>query len=409
MKFNLKEICKGDRTIWWIFGILIIVSLIFIFDSTGMLTYKMHHGNTFYYLLQQSFFIIVSVGTVVLMSNFSYKHWYKFADLALGIGILLLIITYFYGEATNDAKRWIKIPFIGQTLQTSDVAKVCLTIFIAKTMGSHQSDAKDIQKGVLISSAATLVVCFLILPSNLSTALLIGFTSVILMIIARGNVKHIVIGSAGLAVVALLVIMIGGKTGTFKRAETWAHRIEAFVSIGDDTKKTKDKEENFQATQANIAVARGGLIGNTGIQKNILPHPYSDFIFSIILEEGGLLLGIGIIVCYFILMHRSVITARYQSKPFAAFLCIGLALNIVFQAIANMVVSVGLIPVTGQPLPFISLGGTSLVISSVSIGIILNISRYSDKEGKEKEKEEVEERDREENLEDVTDFPFIIG
>lgn len=407
MKNKLFSIFKGDKWIWSCFLVLLGASLMFIHSTTGSLEYH-RHNTPVHYLISQSVFIIGAILVALVMSNISYKRLFNLANFLLGASVLLLLITLIFGDATNDAKRWLHIPIIDQTIQTSDLAKICLTIFVAKTMATHQRDDEDIKKGAIISAIATAVVCVLILPANLSTALLIGITTVVLLVITRVKIKHILIVGTVAALVGLLGVMALGKTGTLKRAETWVNRIEAFVQNDD----SKTKKDNFQAEQAKIAISRGGLLGqgsSASMQKNVLPHPYSDFIFASIIEERGLITGLFIIAMYILLMHRSVIAAKYQSSSFPAFLCIGLALNIVLQAISNMIVAVNLMPVTGQPLPMISMGGTALIISSVSVGIILNISRYSEQEGKEKEKEEVEENDREQNIEDITDYPFIIG
>ena len=407
MKNKLFSIFKGDKWIWSCFLVLLGVSLMFIHSTTGSLEYH-RHNTPVHYLISQSVFVIGAILVALVMSNISYKKLFNLANFLLGTSVLLLLITLIFGDATNDAKRWLHIPIIDQTIQTSDLAKICLTIFVAKTMATHQRDDEDIKKGAIISAIATAIVCVLILPANLSTALLIGITTVVLLIITRVKIKHILIVGSCAALIGLLGVMALGKTGTLKRAETWVNRIEAFVQNDD----TKTKKDNFQAEQAKIAISRGGLIGqgsSASMQKNVLPHPYSDFIFASIIEERGLIAGLFIIAMYIVLMHRSVITAKYQSSSFPAFLCIGLALNIVLQAISNMIVAVNLMPVTGQPLPMISMGGTALIITSVSVGIILNISRYSEQEGKEKEKQEVEENDREQNIEDITDYPFIIG
>ncbi|MBO7141948.1 MAG: FtsW/RodA/SpoVE family cell cycle protein [Bacteroidales bacterium] len=407
MKNNIFSIFKGDRWIWSCYIVLLGASLMFIHSTTGALEFQ-RHSTPVHYLINQCIFIILAVFAVLIMSNISYKRLFNLANIALIIAIALLLITLICGDATNDAKRWLKIPIIDQTIQTSDIAKLCLTIFIAKTMASHQQNHEDIKRGAIYSGLAMAVVSGLILPANLSTALLVGVTSVLLLVITRVMVKHILIVGSGLAVIAFLAVLALGKTGALPRAETWVNRIEAYVQSDD----SKDKKDNFQADQAKIAISRGGLIGQgsgASMQKNVLPHPYSDFIFASIIEERGLIAGLVVIALYIILMHRSVIAAKYQSRAFPAFLCIGLALNIVLQAVSNMVVAVNLVPVTGQPLPMISMGGTSLIISSISVGIILNISRYSEQEGKEKEKEEVEESDREQNIEDITDYPFVIG
>lgn len=407
MKDINSGILKGDIVIWTCYILLLLTSLMFVHSNTGVLEY--HRNSSFaHFLITQFLFCIVAFGVTLVTSNISYKRLFNIANWALYLGVFLLAFTYLWGDATNDAKRWLKIPIINQTLQTSDVAKLCLTIFVAKVMATHQKDDADILKGAKISAIAIAVTCGLIMPANLSTALLVGFTMVLLLIIARVKIKHILIVGSGLALVGFLAIVALGKTGAMHRAETWVSRIEAFTQ----TDETEHKRDNFQAEQARIAIANGGFFGQgTGasMQKNVIPHPYSDFIFSSIIEERGLFAALIIIVLYCALMHRSVMAAKHQTRAFPAFLCIGLALNIMLQAISNMIVAVNLVPVTGQPLPLISMGGTALIMTSISVGIIINITKYSEKAGKETEKEEIEEHDREQNIEDLTDYPFVIN
>ncbi|MBO4371829.1 MAG: FtsW/RodA/SpoVE family cell cycle protein [Bacteroidales bacterium] len=407
MKDYFFGFLKGDKWIWTCYILLLFTSLMFVHSTTGVLEY--HRNSTpVHFLITQAIFCIVAGIVTYITSHISYKRLFNVANWALYLGLFLLAFTLIWGDATNDAKRWLKIPIINQTLQTSDVAKLCLTIFVAKVMATHQKDDADIFKGAKIAAVGIAATCLLIMPANLSTALLIGVTMVLLLIIARVKIKHIAIAGAGLGLVALLGIVVLGKTGALHRAETWVSRIEAFTQ----TDETANKRDNFQAEQAKIAIANGGFFGQgsgASMQKNVIPHPYSDFIFASIIEERGLFAGLVIIALYIILMHRSVIAARHQTRAFPAFLCIGLALNIVLQAISNMIVAVNLVPVTGQPLPLISMGGTALIMTSISVGIILNISRYSETVGKETEKEEIEEHDREQNIEDITDYPFVIN
>ena len=407
MKDYIFGFLKGDKWIWVCYILLLGTSLMFVHSTTGVLEY--HRNNTpVHFLITQLMFCVVAGIVTFVTSNISYKRLFNVANLALYLGLFLLAFTLIWGDATNDAKRWLKIPIINQTLQTSDVAKLCLTIFVAKVMATHQKDDADIFKGAKIAAIGIAATCLLIMPANLSTALLIGVTMVLVLIIARVKIKHIAIAGAGLGLVALLGIVVLGKTGALHRAETWVSRIEAFTQTDEST----HKRDNFQAEQAKIAIANGGFFGQgsgASMQKNVIPHPYSDFIFASIIEERGLFAALIIIALYVIIMHRSVIAARHQTRAFPAFLCIGLALNIVLQAISNMIVAVNLVPVTGQPLPLISMGGTALIMTSISVGIILNISRYSDKVGKENEKEEIEEHDREQNIEDITDYPFVIN
>ncbi|MCQ2974502.1 MAG: FtsW/RodA/SpoVE family cell cycle protein [Bacteroidales bacterium] len=406
-KKKLFELLKGDKQIWIIYISLTIFSFLLIFSSTSMLAYKFQSGNTFYYLFRHTGFAIVGFALALFISQMSYKRLFNFSNLLLLISIGLLFFTFIFGTETNGAKRWMSIPFTSFTFQPSDIAKCTLVIYVAKIMAIHQADDEDIKKGFQISLFGILPICFLIFPSNLSTAIMVGLVATAMLIIAKVKIKHLLITFAIVAVAGCLVIGFLTLTGRHNRLSTWEKRIETYFNSND----TIITQSNHQSVQAKIAVGRGGTfgvgIGNSN-QKNILPHPYSDFIYAIIIEEYGLAVGILVIILYLWLLYRCMIIAKNQTRTFPAYLAIGLSLNIIIQAFANMMVSVNLIPVTGQPLPFVSMGGTSTLITSASLGIIINISRYADSD-KNTEKEVVEEEDKNDNIEDIADYPFLVG
>jgi cell division protein FtsW len=281
-----------------------------------------------------------------------------------------LFITLFYGLNLNEAKRVLPLPF-GLTFQTSDLAKLTLIMYLARLLTKKQDHIKDFRSAFLPIMLPVLIVVFLILPANFSTAAMLFMTSLVLMFIGRVNLKYI-LSLIGLGVVALTIFVLiltqlpDDKQG---RLWTWKNRIENF---------SKGTGDNYQIEQAQIAIASGGIFGKmpgNSSQRNFLPHPYSDFIFAIIVEEYGLIGGSFIVLLYLILLFRAVVIVTKIPQTFGAFLSIGVAFSLVFQAMINMGVAVGLLPVTGQPLPLVSMGGTSIWFTSLSLGIILSVSK----------------------------------
>ncbi len=362
------EYLKGDRVIWIITFLLGIISILVVYSSTGTLAYKHAGGNTLYYLIKQFLFVLLSVSIVFIVHRITYKFFYAFAKLFYYISIPLLLYTLIRGANINEAARWITLPG-GLSFQTSDLAKMALMMYLAAQISQKQPDIKDFKKGFLPLLIPIVLTCFLILPANFSTAALVFLSSVVLLFIGRVKIKHIAsmagIGIAGIGIFVLIALN-SPDTG---RIGTWKRRIENFVS--------KDGE-NFQADQAKIAVATGGMFGKgpgQSVQRNILPHPYSDFIFAIIIEEYGIIAGIFIMSLYLILLYRSVALIKKCSTTFPAFLVAGMVLLLVLQAFAHIGVNTGVLPVTGQTLPMISMGGTSMMISGAQIGVILSVSK----------------------------------
>jgi len=303
-----------------------------------------------------------------------YTYFSRIFQIALWIAVPLLLLTLFFGLNLNEARRVLPLPF-GLTFQTSDLAKLTLIMYLARMLTKRQNVIKDFKSAFLPIVIPVLIVCFLILPANFSTAAILFTTSLVLMFIGRVSLKHIfsMIG-IGIVILFFMVLIAKSYPNLLPRVGTWINRVENFSS--------PDADENYQVEQAKIAIASGGIFGKmpgNSEQRNFLPHPYSDFIFAIIIEEYGLFGGFLIVFLYLILLFRAVKIVAKVPRNFGAFLTIGVAFSLVFQAMINMAVAVNLLPVTGQTLPFVSMGGTSLWFTSISIGIILSVSKEVEK------------------------------
>jgi cell division protein FtsW len=366
---------KGDRVIWMIVIFLYLASLLLIYSSSSSLAFRYHGGNTTYFLIKQLVFLVVAFMVMWTVHLIKYSVWYRLANILLALSIPLLGITLLFGRNLNAASRWLEIPGLGISFQSSDLAKVILIMFVAKYLSQMQDNTNDFKQFLIQLVAPVALVCALILPANFSTAALLGLTCWLMMFVGRVNLKYL-FGITGLGVLLVgAFIAISLQFKTLSRAQTWVNRIENFIS--DD--KT---EGNYQLEQSKIAIATGGIIGKgpgRSTQRNFLPHPYSDFIYAIIIEEYGVVGGVFILILYLILLYRAALLVKKSTRLFPAFLAFGLALMLTLQALINMAVAVGAIPVTGQPLPLVSLGGSSLIVSSGALGIILGISRSQDK------------------------------
>lgn len=374
----LDKYFKGDRTIWLIVFILSIFSLLAVYSSTGTLAYKFKSGNTEYYLIKHLSILVLGLGLMYAAHAIRYTYYSKFSTIALYLSLPLLILTLFSGTNLNEASRWITLPGMNITFQTSDFAKLALIMFVARMLSKKQDEIKSFKSAFLPIVAPVILVCALILPANFSTAAVLFISCSFLMFIGRINMKYI-LGLAGVAIVLFgLFIVISLAIGKTGRIETWKARVERFTS--------DDNQDNYQTDQAKIAIAGGGLFGRfpgNSKARNYLPHPYSDFIYAIIVEEYGLIGGVLIIFLYIWLFFRVIRFIHHSPMAFGTLLAIGCAFSLVFQAMINMAVAVNLFPVTGQPLPLLSMGGTSIWFTSISIGIVLSVSRQVEKEKKE--------------------------
>lgn len=377
---GLSRRTKGDKVIWAAVVVLALVSLLVVYSSTGTLAYKMSKSNESY-LFKQVMFIIVGMMVIYFLHKVNYKMYSHVARLLFLLSIPLLLYTLFFGVRLNEGSRWIRLPIIQMTVQTSDLAKLALFMYMSRLLSKKQDTIKDFKKGYLPVIIPVGIICVLIAPANLSTALLVGATSMLLMFIGRVSMKHLLM-TIGVALIPLVLLVsvavVHHKTNSdpikFGRVGTWISRVENFIYGGKDA----DDEDNYQINQAKIAIAKGGWVGlgpGNSEQRNFLPHPYSDFIFAIIIEEYGLVGGMFITFIYLIFLYRSIRIFRRCPYAFGAFLALALSFTLVIQALANMAVNVNLFPVTGVTLPLVSMGGSSFIFTCVAIGIILSVAR----------------------------------
>jgi cell division protein FtsW len=403
---------RGDKVIWAVVVLLVLVSLLAVYSSTGLLAYKMYKGNTEIYLFKQFAFIIAGVLIIYFAHQVNYIIYAKVAKILFLISIPLLFYTLFFGVKLNEGSRWIRLPIINMTFQTSDLAKLALIMYISRLLSRKQDQIKNFKTGFLPIMLPVALVCLLIAPANLSTALLIGATSMMLMFIGRVSTKHLLLTLGVMMIPVLILIMaavVRHKTETpataiahpithsrlLVRVDTWINRVENFMY---GTKEDK-QDDNYQVNQAKIAVANGGWIGlgpGNSRQRNFLPHPYSDFIYAIIIEEYGMIGGAIIMFIYLVFLFRSIRIFKKCPFAFGAFLALGLSFTLMIQAIANMAVNVNLFPVTGVTLPLISMGGSSFLFTCLAIGIILSVARNAERiEGEAKAAAEEDEEETE--------------
>jgi cell division protein FtsW len=369
----LTKTFKGDRAIWGLVALFMVYSLLAVYSSSVGVAFMKHGGNTTYFLENQVIMLFLSLGIIVIVHYLPYTRYFRVAGVLLLFTMGLLVLTFFFGARVNEASRALVIPGTGFRIQTSDIAKVALVLYLARTLAKYQGKLDNFMLVTKYLLVPVGIVCGLILPENLSTALMIFAISIIILFIG-GVPKRFIATYLGIAVIAVFlfaaVLVVVYKDN---RVEVWINRIERFFS------NTEDPDRDYQSNQANIAISTGGLIGKApghSTQRNMLPQSNSDFIFAIIIEEYGLLFGaIPLILAYMILLLRGIIIAKRCETAYPAFLVLGLIVMIVVQAMINMLVAVGLFPVTGQTLPMVSWGRTSVLVMSFSIGAILSVSR----------------------------------
>ena len=387
---NFGQRTKGDKVIWALVILLVLASLLVVYSATGSLAYKLYRGNTEVYLFKQITFIILGMAVIYFAHRVNYTIWSKVAYFLFIISIPLLIYTLFFGVRMNEGSRWIRLPIINMTMQTSDLAKLALFMYVSRQISKRQNTIKDFKQGYLPLIIPVGIVCALIAPANLSTALLLGASCLLLFFIGRANTKHLLI-TIGIACIPIIILIIaavvrhnsagdeltGSKktsSGLFARADTWINRVEGFMY---GSKQSID-DDSYQVTQAKIAIAKGGLVGvgpGNSTQRDFLPQAYNDFIYPIIMEEYGLIGGAFILFIYLVFLWRSIRIFKRCPYAFGAFLALGLSFTLVIQAVANMAVSVNLFPVTGVTLPLVSMGGSSFLFTCFAIGIILSVAR----------------------------------
>ena len=375
---------KGDKVIWAIVILLTLVSILVVYSSIGSLAYKMNK-STESYLFKQIAFIALGVLIIYFAHRVNYTIYSRVATILFLLSIPLLFYTLKFGSSINDANRWIKLPVINMTFQTSDLAKLALFMYISKQLSRKQNVIKTFKKGFLPMIIPVAIICILIAPANLSTAVLVGGTALMLMFIGRVKTRHILL-TVGLALIPVIALVVVSTTYYDKeqhktkelpaalsvgRMSTWIKRVQDFMYA--------DKAQtSYQVQQAKIAIAQGGWFGKgpgKSEQRNFLPHPYSDFIYAIIIEEYGLVGGAIIMFIYLWFLFRSIRLFQRCPYAFGAFLAVALSFTLVIQAMVNMAVNVNVFPTTGVTLPLVSMGGSSLWFTCFAIGIILSVAR----------------------------------
>jgi cell division protein FtsW len=362
-KVRIEKYLKGDPIIWFIVILLSVLSIFVVYSATGTLAYRHMAGNTEYYLMKHTLLVFLSFFAMWVAHKIDYRYYSKISRLFLWISVPLLIFTWKFGTTINEATRWLTIPIINQVFQPSDLAKLALITNLAAMLSKRQQDIDNLKATLIPMLLWSGLICGLIALTDFSSAILLLVTILLILFIGRVPVKYL----AMLLVVGVLAGALAFSIG--QRGETVVSRVQEFL---DPT------EIPFQAKQAYIAVATGGITGKgpgKSDQRNFLPHPYSDFIYAIIIEEYGITGGIVVVLLYLGLLWRGILTASRSDRAFGGLLSAGLSFALVMQAMINMGVAVGLGPITGLPLPLVSMGGTSLLFTGVALGIILSVSR----------------------------------
>ena len=407
MREHLDQRTRGDKYIWGLVILLSLISILVVYSATGSLAYKMYRGNTSIYLFKQIVFTLIGLLLVFGLHRVNYTVFSRVATILFILSVPLLIYTLFFGAKINEGSRWIKLPIINLTIQSSDVAKLALFMYLSKVLSKKQEVIKDFKKGFLPVIIPVFIICGLIMPANLSNALLTGATSLLLLFIGRVSFKHILLTIVVAMIPIVIIISVAIAThksneGTIDSSKpvvaaslkkwgrfgTWVNRVQDFMYA-------KDNEVPYQVQQAKIAIANGGIFVGLGPgnsqQRNFLPQAYNDFIYAVIIEEYGLLGGAFIIFIYLVFLFRCIRIFRKCPYAFGAFLALGLSFTLIIQAVANMAVNVAIVPVTGVTLPLLSMGGSSFIFTCCSSGLILSVARNVEQmEGKAPVETEIE-------------------
>ena len=386
---------KGDKVIWAFIALLALISFMPVYSASSNLAYSANgSGNTMSFLIKHFAHVGIGFLIVYMVHKIPYHYFKAISMIALPIVGLLLLYTLLQGKTIGgaNASRWIQIPFVGISFQTSTLASMVLMIYVARYLAKKREVEDTFKKSVIELWLPVFAIIMLILPANFSTAALIFSMVVMLVFVGKYPLKYLglVIG-AGIVGLTLFILLAKNFPDAFpNRVDTWVSRIENFTS-------DKPDEDNYQIEKAKIAIATGGIYGvgpGKSIQKNFLPQSSSDFIYAIIVEENGLLGALTVMFLYIMLFIRFLIASHKANTLFGKLLVVGLGFPIVFQALINMAVAVELLPVTGQTLPLISSGGSSIWMTCVSLGIILSVT----KKDEEIAQENLERAQREEAL-----------
>ncbi len=384
---NIFSYIQGDRAIWGVIGLLALFSFLPVYSASSNLAYLYGDGSTLPYLFKHFAHLVLGFGILYGIHKIPYNYFRGLSIIAVPIIILLLIITMAEGTTIKgaNASRWIRVPFVGVTFQTSTLAGVVLMTYVARYLSRIKDKTVTFKETILPLWIPVFVVLALILPANFSTTAIFFVMVVMLVFIGGYPLKYLgIILGAGLLFLTLFVVSAKAFPGVFpNRVDTWINRIENFSD-------NKDTEADYQIEKAKIAIASGGITGlgpGKSVQKNFLPQSSSDFIYAIIVEEFGIIGGLFLMVLYLFLLFRIVVVAHKSTSVFGKLLVIGVGLPIIFRAMINMAVAVELFPVTGQNLPLISSGGTSIWMTCLALGMVLSVSAKCEVAAKEETEE----------------------
>lgn len=398
----LKHNLKGDPVIWTVIILLSVLSILVVYSAASAPAFRTHNGNTEYYLVKHSVLVIASFVAMWVAHNINYVYYSKISRLALLISVPLLVYTYLKGMNQNDASRWIMIPLINQSFQTSDLAKLALISNLASMLAKRQKNIEDFKTSLLPMLGWCGLICGLIALSDLSTSVMLLVTCMLILFVGRVPINSL------LKLTGVGIISVGLALALGQRLETAINRIKIWWGMISGTTPPEGLE--YQVQQSFIALAKGGFIGvgsGHSSQSYHLPVAYADYIYAIIIEEYGAIMGIIVLLAFLVLLYRGIKVATKSEKAFGGLLSVGLTFSLVIQAMLNMMVVVGLVPVTGQPLPLLSMGGTSLLFTGISLGIILSVSRGDlrevEREIKTENNKAVSEKEEEQELEMVVE------
>lgn len=374
MQEIIEKYLKGDKTIWTVVILLTLASTVIALSASSNMAYRLTEGNATPFWFKHLATLVLGFVIMIYLQHFKFKYFSRISQMGIWVAGVLLLMTLIFGKNINSAQRWI------MGFQPSDLAKIVLILYVARLLTIKHDKLHNFREGVLPLVIPIAGICMLILPADFSTAFMLGAASFILLFVGGVKIKHLLAVVGGAVVLFMMLIMINKATGILPRAATWETRIVSFLGWGDaESENQEDKIDNYQANQAKAAVVNGGLFGTKpgrGNVKNDMYSSQSDFVFSTIIEEfGSLFGGFILLILYLTFFFRSIRVALKVNSSFGAYVAFGLSFLLVFQAMINMGVGVNLLPVTGQPLPLISMGGTSILFTCISIGILLNVSK----------------------------------
>lgn len=389
METWLKDKLRGDWQIWFIIAVLSLFSILVVYSASSALAYKRAGGNTESYLLSHTIHLLLGLAVIWCMHRINYTNFAGISRLLLWVTPVILIYTYFFGTTVGGTKRWINI--FGISFQSSDLVRLVLITNLAAMLARRQNMEYN-PKTLLGLIFWCGLLCGMLAVTNFSTAIILGLTCFIIMWVGRVPARYL-FRMAGFVVGAIVVVVsisifLYNRGVDFGRGQVVLERMEAFAKIDLNQDKeigNPERDDSYQRDQAMIAIARGGVVGigpGKSFQRNYLPEAFSDYIYAIIVEEYGFIGAIAVMFMYLWLLYRGLKNVENTNRAFGGLLCVGLTFSIVFQAFVHMFINVGLGPVTGQTLPLMSMGGTSILFTSVAIGIVLSVTKGEHDEGK---------------------------